>query len=69
MKNINGIMDNPDLTRNILRKIKEGEMTTFVVNNHDIKNFMRSKLDINSLLNTVTTLNIIDNENSFKPNL
>lgn len=52
MKKIIGIIGNPALDRNIIRKIKDGEMTT-VVNNHEIKDFMRSQLDPNSFLNTV----------------
>ena len=65
MKKIIGIIGNPDLDRNILRKIKEGEMTT-VVNNHEIKYFMRSQLYPNSFLNTVTTISTDKNGNPFE---
>jgi hypothetical protein len=66
MKRIIGIIGNPDLDRNILRKIKEGEMTT-VVNNHEIKDFMRSQLDPKNFLNIETTKSCTDkNGNPFE---
>ena len=65
MKTIIGIIGNPDLDRNLLRKIKEGEMTT-VVNNHEIKDFIRSQLDPNSFLNTAKTISTDKNGNLFE---